>query len=121
MRAIVQSINIFELPISEAVPISFTDAEVTVSVSNGFHSSEPQQLTYAAGSTYFFHVTAVVSNSIILALLAAAIILFSLYAYAGFGLLLVAANLPVLVLIWMFFGQAKTAIVLKAWQPDTGL
>jgi hypothetical protein len=117
MRAVVNSQHLYELAEAAPVAIPFADATVTLMVTNGFHTSEQLQLSFEPGSTYFFQVNAVVNNTGLTAMVLASLLLFVLYALNGSGLLLVAANLPVLALVWLFFLQPRRAILLKPWQP----
>lgn len=117
MRAVVNSQHLYELAEAAPVAIPFADASVTLMVTNGFHASEPVQLPFEPGSTYFFQVNAVVNNLGLAFLVLASLSFFALYILNGSGLLLIAANLPILALVWLFFLQPKRAILLKPWQP----
>jgi hypothetical protein len=117
MRAVVNNHHLYELAEAAPVAIPFADAAVTLMVTNGFHASEPLQLTFEPGSTYFFQVNALVNNTGLAFILLASLAFFALYVLNGSGLLLIAANLPILALVWIFFLQPKRAILLKPWQP----
>jgi hypothetical protein len=120
LRAVVNRSTLYELKEGEPVMISLPDdaAETDLVVTNGFHSSEKLQLKFEPASTYFFQVNAVVNNTGIAVALGISLLLFILYAFNGSSILLIAANLPVLALVWLFFLQPSRAIVLKPWQPD---
>jgi hypothetical protein len=119
LRAVVNRSTLYELKEGEPVMIPVTDDETVLVVTNGFHSSEKLQLKFEPASTYFFQVNAVVNNAGIAVALGISLLLFVLYAFNGSSFLLVAANLPVLALVWLFFLQPSRAIVLKPWQPET--
>jgi hypothetical protein len=120
LRAVVNRSTLYELKEGEPVMIPLTDAgaETALVVTNGFHSSETVKLEYAPASTYFFQVNAVVNNAGLVIALVLSLLFFALYAFTGSTLMLVVANLPVLVLVWLFFLQPSRAIVLKPWQPE---
>jgi hypothetical protein len=120
VRAVVNRSTLYELKEGEPVMIPLPDdAPATdLVITNGFHSSAPLTLPYAPASTYFFHVNAVVNNAGLIIIMALSLLFFALHAFTGSSILLVAANLPVLVLVWMFFLQPSRAIVLKPWQPE---
>ncbi len=118
LRAVVNRSILYELKEGEPVMIPVIDEETVLVVTNGFHSSEKLQLKFEPASTYFFQVNAVVNNAGIALALGISLLLFVLYAFNGSSILLIAANMPVLVLIWLFFLQPSRAIVLKPWQPE---
>jgi hypothetical protein len=119
LRAVVNGSTLYELREGIPVVIPVNEGSTQLTVTNGFHRSEKIQLPFVPDSTYFFQVHGVVGNTGMAALLAISLLLFAWYAYSGSGFLLVAANLPVLVLIWLFFLWPSRAIVLKSWQPET--
>jgi hypothetical protein len=120
LRAVVNRSILYELKEGEPVMIPLPEdaAETDLVVTNGFHSSEKLQLKFEPASTYFFQVNAVVNNVGIAVALGISLLLFVLYAFSGSSILLIAANLPVLALVWLFFLQPSRAIVLKPWQPE---
>jgi hypothetical protein len=120
LRAVVNHTQLYELTEAEPVAIQFSEATVTLMVTNGFHASEPLQLSFEPGSTYFFQVNAVMNNKAMAVMALLSLLLFACYALNGSGLLLAAANLPVLALVWVFFLQPRRALVLKAWEPGSG-
>jgi hypothetical protein len=117
MRAVVNGTSLYELNATEPVLIPFEQPHATITLTNGFHASAPLQLPYEAGSTYFFQVNGAIGNTASLAIAIVSICLFAAYALNGSAILLAAANLPVLALLWVFFLQPRQAIVLKPWQP----
>jgi hypothetical protein len=118
LRAVVNRSVLYELKEGTPVLIPLVEDETVLMVTNGFHSSGKIQLKYEPASTYFFQVNAVVNNTGIALALGVSLLLFVLYAFNGSSLLLIAANLPVLALVWLFFLQPSRAIVLKPWQPE---
>jgi hypothetical protein len=119
LRAVINRNTLYELREGEPVMIPVVADETELMVTNGFHSSEKIQLKFEPASTYFFQVNAVVNNTGLLIALVLSFLFFVGYAFTGSIFLLVAANLPVLAMVWVFFIQPSRAIVLKPWQPET--
>jgi hypothetical protein len=117
LRAVVNQLHLYPLQEREPVVISFADPVARLFVTNGFHASAITELHFEPGSAYFFHVEAVAGNRAIWAMLIVAIVCFISYAITGQGFLLLLANLPVVVLIALFFIFPSRSIVLKPWQP----
>ncbi len=118
LRAVVDQQLLYDMREGEPLLISFTSPTAKIFVTNGFHASATTELPHAAGSTYFFHVEALVGNAAMIAMLAASVLFFAGYAITGQGFILLLANLPILALVAVFFLFPSRCIVLKSWQPD---
>lgn len=121
LRAVINNTQLYELREGEPLGIPLAADSVTLTVTNGFHASSPVQLPFEAGSTYFFQVAAIINNAGVAITAIMTMLLFTLYAVNGSVFLLVAANLPILTFVWVFFLQPRKAIVLKPWQPKVAL
>ena len=118
MRAVVNDTGIFLLTEAEPTMINCADNETSFFITNGFQSSKKITVKYQKDCTYFFQINATIDTAGILTAAGISLILFIAYIISGVKLLMLLANLPILVLIFIFFLNPRHCIVLKNWTPE---
>jgi hypothetical protein len=110
LRVIVNEHDIYELREREPLVILCKDGEVVnIIVTNGFHFSRKIKMRYNTAN-HFFEVESFIDNIQLLTAAVLTLIFFGVYIFSGVKLFMLFANLPLLIMLFIFYWKRKEFI-----------
>lgn len=120
LRAVVNGTDIYPLREKEPVIITSGRHPTTLMVSNGFHYSPTVQLDTYANDKLALEVDCEIDNFRIGSAVFITFMLFAFYLVTGMRGLQIAANIPLLYLLWYFYFNRKKMIVIRPVPAGAG-
>lgn len=116
LRMVVNGSDIYSLREKQPLIISTRHCPAQLVVSNGFHFSPPVQLDTLQQDKYALEVDCQIDDIRILSTVFVTILLFGFYWITGMRGMQVAANIPLLYLLWLFYFRRKQMLVIRPLQ-----
>ncbi|MEI7472829.1 MAG: hypothetical protein WCJ85_11255 [Chitinophagaceae bacterium] len=102
LHVIVNQMAIYELQEKKPLQIPCDQTELTLSVTNGFQHSRTIKIRPQQG-VYFYEVESRIDNIQLIIGVVLLMLLFAIYIATGLRLFMLLANLPILILLWLFY------------------
>jgi hypothetical protein len=105
---------IVELNHQQPVVVPATQEITSVVISNGYHLSRELELRFEHNKTYLYQVTCTIDDARLVTGILLSLLLFGLYILIGLIGLIIAANLPILYMLGVFYLDKRNFIQITA-------
>lgn len=113
LRAVIDGSHIVELVYGQPAVIECKLKSTTVVITNGFHYSRTLELNTEPAAVYIYQVDCQIDNIRMFTGIFISLMLFSIYILIGLAGFMIAANLPILYMLYVFYGGRKDFIILN--------
>jgi hypothetical protein len=118
LRLVVNDTDIHQLRENHPVIIKSAQHPTRLVVTNGFHHAGPVLLDTAGQDKLALEVDCEIDNIRIFSTLLITLMLFAFYWVTGMRGLQIAANIPLLYLLWFFYFNRNKIIVIRPLAPE---
>ena len=114
IRAIVNSTDIYDLPEVTPVVIPCRSMVTHVVIGNGFHYSRLLEVSKVPHRNMFYQVDCLIDDIRLGYLIFLSLLFFGMYLLTAMSLFIIAANIPTLYFLYVFYFLRKNLILITA-------